>query len=233
MFDKLRFSVPGGTEHLIPFAHLSRMQEAVELLGAEDFPLLMRLGAVDGLRLQPVRAGVLHDEALRASQRLVAHQVPTLTFHSPSGAALGSLFGGQGEADVAASDSARVSLTPRGIRIALRQFPPPVGFRSTPGLERGWFACFFASLRFGEDGICGLRTPEMGGSGAPVLLPELPKFPPVTRWHRAFVAGRPDVAEVRFAFTPAQDVFRDVLHALTAATQESLRLKRALEIHFE
>lgn len=230
MFDKLRVSVPGGTEHLIPLGQLERLQEAIEFVGAEEFPLLTRLGAVDGLRLQPVRAGVLHDEMLRAAQRLAAHQVPTLTFHSPSGAALGSVFGGQGEADVAASDRARVSLTPWGIRIALRQFPPPVGFRSLPGLERGWFACFFAALRFHEEAVQGLRTPEMGGSGAPVPLPDLPPLPPVTRWHRAFVAGRPQVAEARFTFTPAPEVFRDVLHALAAATQESLRLKRALEI---
>lgn len=230
MFDKLRFFVSGGTEHLIPLTHLTRLQEAVEFIGAEAFPLFMRLGAVDAMQLQPVRAGVLLDETERIGRQIAKQQVPTLAFRSASGAALGAFFGGQEETTVAHSENALVSVTPRGIRIALRQFPPPVGFRSVPGLERGWFACFFAALQFTVDGVQGLRTPEMGGSGAPVILPELPPLPPVTRWHQAFVAGRPDVAEARFTFTPAAEVFRDVLHALTAATQEALRLRRPLQI---
>jgi len=230
VFDKVRLYVPGGTEHLIPLAHLQLLQDAIEFTGAEQFPLLMRLGSVETVALQPVRAGALQREVERAAARLAAHPVPTLAFHSPGGAALGALFGGHGETDVARSDTARVSLTPSGIRIVLRQFPPPVGFRSTPGLERGWFECFFAALRFAPDGVRGIRTPEMGGSGAPVLLPDLPPLPPVTRWHRAVVAGRPAVGEARFAFTPAGEVFRDALHALTAATQDSLRLQRALQI---
>lgn len=230
MFDRLRLFVSGGTEHLIPLAQVTRLQEAIAAAGAEEFPLLMRLGAADLTRLQPVRAGVLLDETGRMAQRIAGHRLPTLTFRSAAEAVLGALFGGEGETEIARSDLARISLTPGGIRIAVRQFPPPVGFRSTPDLERGWFACFFSALRFTPDGVQGLRTPEMGGSGAPVDLPALPALPPITRWHRAFVAGRPEVAEAQFAFTPAPDVFRDLLHALTAASQEALRLRRPLQM---
>jgi hypothetical protein len=70
----------------------------------------------------------------------------------------------------------------------------------------------------------------MGGSGAPVRLPDLPPLPPVTRWHYARVAGSPAVAVVQFTSTPAEEVFRDLLHALDAACVESLRLRRPLRI---
>jgi len=215
---------------MVPLDHLARMQDAIEILGAEVYPLLMRLGAVRTAELQPVVARSLLGEVEQVTPRLGLQPVPTLTFLDGAGSPLGSIFGGAGETEVARASEGILSLTAAGIRIALRRFPPPVGFRSDSGVARGWYVCYFSSLTFTPEGARGLRTPEMGGSGAPVALPGLPPLPPVTRWHQASVAGSPEVAQAVFATTPADEVFRDLLHAITAACLESLRLRQPLRV---
>ncbi|WP_374712533.1 hypothetical protein [Symbiobacterium terraclitae] len=228
MRQQLLLEAAGGTRHVVPLAHLVRMQDAIEILGADPYPLLMRLGAVRTAELQPVVAGSLLREVERVTPRLGQLPVPTLTFLDGAGAPMGAFYGGPDETEIARTDDGVVSLTAEGIRIALRRFPPPVGFRSDPGVARGWYVCCFSSLAFGPEGAQGRRTPGMGGSGAPVALPGLPPLPPVTRWHQASVAGSPAVASAVFATTPAAEVFRDLLHAITAACQEALRLRQPL-----
>jgi len=231
--EQLLLEVAGSTLRTVPLAQLVRMQGAVELLGADAYPTFMRLGAAGRLELQPVAAGSLLIEVERATERLGRQPVPTLTFMGEGGAVLGAMYGGHDTTEVAGSDDGQIAVTAEGIRVLLRRFPPPVGFRSEPGVARGWFVCYFSALAFGPDGAWGTRTPAMGGSGAPVAMPGLPPLPPVTRWHQANVAGSPAVAAAVFTTTPAAEVFRDLIHAVTAACQDSLRLKRPLVAQIE
>lgn len=230
MPQRLILNVPEGTTHVIPFDQLTRMQVIVGTLGELRFPLLIRLGAVRAIKYQPVTVQAIHTELKRLVPHLTDRPVPGVAFLGESGAELGGYHGSEGEMTIARSDDARVSVTPDGIRVVLHLVPPPVGFRSAPDLESGWYACLFTSLRYGPEGTAGTRTPAMGGSGVPVQLPNLPALPPVTRWHHARVAGAPEVAAMQFTSTPAGVVFRDLLHALDAACLESLRLKRPLYV---
>lgn len=233
MPQRLTLSVSEGTTHVIPFGHLTRLQVMAANQGEARFPLIIRLGAVRDITFQPVTVLAIHTELRNLVPRIQGSPIPGVRFQAADGAELGGYDGGDGEMVIARTDDAQLSITSAGIRIVVHQFPPPVGFRSGPGLEPGWYECHFDSLQFGADEVTGSRTQAMGGSGAPIRLSRLPGLPPATRWHHARVAGAPTVAVVQFTSTPAEEVFRDLLHALDAACVESLRLKRPLRVRAE
>lgn len=226
----LTLSVYGGTAHAIPMAHVHRLQALISELGADLYPLSLRLGTVRLAELQPVTARALLAELEKVVPLLKGRRIPAVSFQDAHGMELGGIFGGPGGTEIAVTAESQLSVTPHGIRVVVRQFPPPVGFRSGPTLESGWFECYFERLHHGPDAATGQRTPAMGGSGAPVVLEGLPPLPPATRWDFARVAGQVSVAVTEFVETPAEVVFRDVLHAVMSACTESLRLKKALRI---
>ncbi|MFZ5817091.1 MAG: hypothetical protein ACOY93_17660 [Bacillota bacterium] len=209
---------------------LHSLQSLISEFGAETYPLFLRLGAVRALELQPVTARALLGEVERFQPLLGGRRIPGLSFLDARGQEIGGIYGGPDSAEIAATDEASLAVTADGIRVVLRQLPPPVGFRSSPALETGWYECYFESIQFGPPGPTGRRTPDMGGSGAPVALPDLPPLPPLTRWHFARTANTAQIAAIVFTETPAEAVFRDLLHALTAACTESLRLRRPLRL---
>lgn len=230
MRQALTLAVQGGTTHAIPMGHVNRLQALISEFGADTYPLFLRLGAVQRVELQPVTARSLLAELEKALPLMKGRRMPGASFQDAHGNELGGIYGGPDGADIAATDEGRLSVTPRGIRLVLRQFPPPVGFRSNQDLESGWFECYFASLHHSPAGTTGVRTPAMGGSGAPVSLQGVPALPPATRWDFSKVAGQVSVAVTEFVEAPVEEVFRDVLHAVMSACNESLRLKKVLRI---
>lgn len=230
MRQPLTLAVQGGTTHTIPMAHVNRLQAVISEFGAEIYPLFLRLGAIRRVEMQPVVARSLLAELEKAVPLMKGKRMPGVSFRDSEGNELGGIFGAPDGSDIASAQEAHLSVTPRGIRAVVQQFPPPVGFRSAPTLESGWFECYFESLHFTPDAVTGRRTPAMGGSGAPVSLQGLPSLPPVTRWDYSRVAGQVSVAVAEFVESPAEEVFRDVLHAVMSACNESLRLKRVLRI---
>lgn len=230
MYRAITLRVQDGTIHTVPMDHLGRLQELVGELGEATYPLVLRLGAMARLDMQPVTARALLAEVEKFLPLIGGHNLAGVLFCSVDGSELGGYYGGIGETLIAEAEDCRLSVTAEGIRLAVRQFPPPVGFRSHPEMATGWYECYFASLDHSPQGTTGVRMPSMGGSGAPVQLTLVPALPPVTRWHYAHVAGQPVVAATRMTSAPAKDVFRDVIHAITAACTEALRLHRPLRI---
>lgn len=230
MASAFTLAVQGGTIHTVPLAHLGRMQDLVSDLGVAAYPLFLRLGAVRHTEMQPVTVLALLTEVERFTPLIADRLVAGVTFYDEQGQALGQISGGVTELALAQSKEGALSVTPQGIRVLIDQFPPPVGFRSGPGLESGWFECYFSSLQLTPEGTLGTRMAAMGGSGTPVRLPSLPPLPPATKWHQSRVSSGVPVASVAFTPTPATEAFRDILHAVTAACTESLRLKRPLRL---
>lgn len=230
MRQALTLAVHGGTAHAIPMTQVNRLQALVGELGAETFPLFLRLGAVRLVQLQPITARALLAEVEKFLPLVQGRRIPGVSFHDAQGRPLGGIYGGPDGTTIAATDTSSLSVTPWGIRVVVQQFPPPVGFRSAPGLESGQFECYFTALRHGPEITSGQRTPEMGGSGAPVTLPALPPLPPATRWDFSWVAGQVEVAATEFTETPAEVAFRDVIHAISSACTESLRMRKPLRI---
>lgn len=226
----ISLAVMGGTMHTLPLYRLHRMQAFISELGAETYPLFLRLGAVRSVELHPVVARSLLAEVEKFLPLIGGRRVPGILFYDAQGHGVGGLYGGVNDAVVAEDDNSRLSITAEGIRVMVRQFPPPVGFRSGPALESGWFECYFESLRFAEKEASGRRTPAMGGSGAPVPLGHLAPLPPATRWDFARTAGITVVRAAEFTETPAEEAYKDLLHAITAACNESLRLRRPLRV---
>lgn len=229
----IRFTVPEGGGRLVPKDHLARLQALVTEFGEGQYPLLLRLGDQRCTELQPVGARALLAEVGRFEPRLEGVNLPGIAFYDEAGRTLGGVFGGPREYTLCETEESRIDISPGGIRVLVRELPPPVGFRSRPSLERGWFECYFSSLRHAGTESTGLRTEAMGGSGRPVQLPHLPPLPPATRWHWAHVSGQAVVASSQYIETPAREAFRDLLHALTAACSDSLRLRRPLLIQSE
>lgn len=231
MRRRCQFLVPGANTHLLQCEQVKALQEIVEGLGADTYPLFLRLGGANAT-LQPVTARTLLAEVEHFRPRLSMRLIPGIRLYGKDREELGSLFN-RGENHVLAkSDAATLAITSEGIRVALRQFPPPVGFRSRPGLERGYYECFFKAIHHTPEGYLGERTEAMGGSGAPVALPELP-VPPVTQWHHARVSGRPHVALLEYVEVPAPEVYRDVVHAVATACTDSLRLKVPMHVRVD
>lgn len=230
MASAFTLAVQGGTIHTVPLAHLGRMQDLVSELGAASYPLFLRLGAVRHTELQPVTVLALLTEVEKFSPLIADRPVAGVSFYDAAGQELGRISGGVTELPLAQTKEAALAVTPEGIRVVVEQFPPPVGFRSGPGLESGWFECYFASLELTPDGALGRRMAAMGGSGTAVRLPNLPPIPPATKWHQSRVSSGVPVASVAFTPLPASEAFRDILHAITAACTESLRLKRPLRM---
>lgn len=225
----LQLSVPGGTTHIIPLARLHALQSLVGALGAQTYPLFLRTGATQAVQMQPVTARSLLAEVEKFIPLLAHSRLPALAFFNRDGEEIGSLYGSPEQMVVARDERTTVAIAPQGIRVVVRRFPPPVGFRSAPGLPSGEYECYFQVLQHGPEGTTGLRTPAMGGTGTPVPL-ELPPMPPPARWDTARVATPETVSATEFAERPAEEVFRDLWHALTSACTESLRLKRPLQI---
>lgn len=230
MRQALTLAVSGATTHTLPLHRLNALQDLISEFGTETYPLSLRLGAVRVAELQPVTARALLAEVEKFVPLIQGRLVPGVTFYDAQGEQVGGIYGGLTEAHIAATAESALSVTSVGIRVAMRQFPPPVGFRSDPTLESGWFACYFEALQHGPEGSTGRRTPAMGGSGAPVTLDNLPPLPPPTRWDYSRVAGSVAVSTTEFTETPAEEVYRDLLHALTSACTDSLRLRRPLRI---
>ena len=59
MRQRLSLAVQGGTAHMVPIHRLQALQSLVGELGAEAFPLFLRLGAVRLAEFQPVTARTL------------------------------------------------------------------------------------------------------------------------------------------------------------------------------
>jgi len=226
----LTLSVSGGTTHTVPMDHLHRLQALVSEFGADGYPLFLRAGAVRNAELQPVTARAFLAEVEKFTPLITGRRVPGLSFRSAQGLEIGSIHGGQEVRPIAANDACSVSMTGQGIRVAIHQFPPPVGFRSNPTLQSGWYECYFQSLQHTQSGTLGERTPAMGGSRSLVPLPDLPEMPPPTKWDDAKVSSGAEVAATEFTETSAEEAFRDLLHAITAACNEALRLRRPLRI---
>jgi hypothetical protein len=224
MRPKCQISVPGGTAHLLPMTQLAALQARVGLLGADAYPLFLRLGSNPELVFQPVVARALLAEVERFTGLLADDPIPALCFADAAGQELGRMYSMGGDEPQIAGDRLTITATADGIRMQVELFPPPVGFRSRPGLRAGWYECYFTELCCEGDSWYGRRTPAMAGTGAPVAVPAIP-VPPATHWDDARVAGRPAVAAITLIQVPAAETFRDVLHALTSACEESIRLK--------
>ncbi|HWI62951.1 MAG TPA: hypothetical protein VNT75_13980 [Symbiobacteriaceae bacterium] len=232
MRSKCQLIVPGGTTHQLLRTHLDALQDIVTDLGASTFPLFLRLGSTPRWRMQPVTARTLLAEVEKFSRGLGLRLIPGLSFRDDQGLELGNMYARADGGELVQGDKISLSPTPEGVRVILEGFPPPAGFRSRPGLPPLHYECYFTELRATGQGWEGIRTADMGGTGSPVKLPALP-LPPATQWDLSRVAGRPNIWKVVYVETPASEVFRDLLHAVDTACNESLRLKVPLEFRRE
>ncbi len=224
-----QLSVPGSNAHSIQLHRLEALQALVAELGTVHFPLFLRLGAMPLLRVQPVTARALLAEVEAFLGRLGAWLAPGIRFWGPDGSELGVIYSRVDGKPLTEKNRVRLTVDETGIRVVVRQFPPPVGFRSAPDLPAGEFECYFTELTASAPGWLGRRSEVMTGAGSPVSLEYLP-LPPVTRWDYSRVAGTPAIARVDHLLAPAPEVFRDILHALQTACTDSLRLKQPLQI---
>jgi len=225
---KCQLAVPGGTTHTVSRIQLEALQDIVTELGADTFPLFLRLGSTSRWRMQPVTARSLLAEVEKFSRGLGLRLIPGLSFRDADGAELGNMYARASSGPLVASDQVQLTPTPAGIQLVAQGFPPPPGFRSRPSLPPLHYECYFTEIRSTGQGWSGTRTPDMGGSGAPVALPAIP-LPPATQWDHSRVAGRPGIWSVLYVETPASEVYRDLVHAVDTACNESLRLKVPLE----
>lgn len=228
MPPKCQLSVPGGTAHTFSALQLEGLQFIVADLGAEGYPLFLRLGGTERWRMQPVTARALLREVEKFRRGLGLRLIPGLSFRDDQGEELGSMYARANDDPLGKNEKVSVTPTPSGIRLVAEGFPPPPGFRSRPGLPPLHYECYFAELRSEGQGWFGRRTAEMGGAETPVALPAVP-LPPATQWDYSRVAGRPAIWSVVYVETPATEVFRDLLHALDTSCNESIRLKSPLE----
>ncbi len=225
------FTVQGSNDYFVPLGHLKLLQHFVAETGTTLFPLLLRLGGKYPIRMQPVVARALLAEWELAQPNLVGAEIFGLRFLDANTSELGGFFPGDGSPTFGTPTNI-VESTPDGIRVRLTQFPPPVGFRSGPGTDRGWYECYFNRLERLGDGWIGYRTTEMGGSGQAVPV-ELPPIPPVTRWDFAKTAGSPVITTIERMQAPVLDRLSHVIHALETACNDSLRYKRPLHVRLE
>ncbi len=232
MRQRLLLMVPGGNTHIVSLVRLESLQRMAADAGADRFPLFLRISSVRSLTLQPITARGLLAEAEGLAPQLEGLVVPGVRLRGTAGQELGNILTFAESGEIAGRPELRMCATVDGIRLVVKAVPPPVGFRSEPGLATGEYGCYFHSLVLDAKGWQGFRTEAMGGSGAPVALPEVP-VPPLARWDLAHVAGTAVVASLEPMTVPAAEVYRDVLHAFISASTESLRLKRPLTIQAE
>jgi len=225
------FAVHGSNDYVVPLNHLELLQHIVAETGTTLFPLLLRLGGKYPVRMQPVVARALLAEWEIAQANLVNSRICALYFRDANGSKLGGFFPTDNSPTFGTAERL-VQSTAEGVRVSVRQLPPPIGFRSGPRMGRGWYECYFRRLeRQGENWI-GYRTAEMGGSGEPVTV-KLPPVPPVTRWDFARTAGTPEVTTIEGTSTPVLELLSNVVHALETSCNDSLRLKRPLHFHVD
>jgi hypothetical protein len=218
--------VPGGNTYTLSLARVKSLQAVVAGLEAVAYPLFLRVGARPTAQLQPVTARTLLAEVERFAPLLNGLAISGIRFRDGAETVLGCIYAGPEGDEVAPG----LHTSPAGIRVVVAEFPPPVGFRSGPGMVAGRYECYFREIRRDPDGRwLGFRTAAMGGSGAPVELPGL-AIPPATRWDIAAVSGKPNVVALESVETPAAEVFRDIIHGFVTASTESLRLRVPLEI---
>jgi hypothetical protein len=253
MFARTLLSVSGGSTRTLDARRFSALQAVVGDVGADKAPLFLRIGRAGGTRHQPVSVATLLKELPHIQHLLRYFLLTGAEFCTADGELLGTIWGfgdgliaggasapGVGKRGGALSADARgagaasganptLHATPAGLALTVAELPPPVGFRSEPGLEPGHFRCYFRSIEVRPEGWLGHRTEEMGGSGQPVKVPAVP-LPPATRWDTSRAAGSPQVGLIRFVERQALEVFADELHALEAAGTESLRLNRPLHV---
>lgn len=255
MFARTLLSVSGGSTQTLVARRFMAMQSVVGEVGADKAPLFLRLGRAGGSRHQPVSVATLLKELPHIQELLRYFLVTGAEFADANGDLLGTIWGfgdglvADGTAPASGAGSGKVvrrgtkaaiahavgalgptlHSTPDGLALTVAELPPPVGFRSESGLEPGQFRCYFRELQVTPEGWLGYRTEEMGGSGQPVKVPAV-ALPSVTRWDFSRTAGSPQVALIRFVERQAVDVFADELHALEAAGNECLRLKRPLHV---
>jgi hypothetical protein len=230
MHQLFSLTVPGANTHTLRLSHLESLQAIIVGLGAEAYPLVVRLGGSPKAQVQPVTSRALLAELEHFLPLLAKVAMPCLVFRDADGRLLGGMYGPPEERPRTLTDH-DMSLAPTtdGIRMVLRQMPPPMGFRSSADLPAGVYECYFRQVMHGPEGYMGVRTEAMGGSGAPVPLPDL-ELPPITRWDFAHTSGKPVVDQVEFVNVPAPEAFKDVLHSLESAFTESLRLKLPLRM---
>jgi hypothetical protein len=226
MRPMFHLAVAGGTAHLLPKTAFMALQSILEGLGADTYPLFLRLGGTQESRMQPVTARVLLKEVELFSRHLRWRIIPGIQFGGTASEELGIMYS-RPEGDLAQSDKVSFTVTPEGIRLTVNMFPPPVGFRSRPGLKPLHYECFFREIHVEGTEFRGVRTADMGGTEEPVAIPPVP-VPPVTRWDYSRVAGKPAVTSMRYIETPATEVYRDLIHAFVSACEESLRLRTPL-----
>jgi hypothetical protein len=149
--------VPGGTAHILSVTQLTALQAIVEDLGAEGYPLFLRLGGTPRARMQPVTARALLAEIEKFSGHLRGRLIPGLSFVDEQGEQLGYMYSRPSKGDLVQGEKVSLTPTPEGIRVTVQGFPPPPGFRSRPGMPPSTTNATSAS--------CGPAAPAGTGSG--------------------------------------------------------------------
>lgn len=231
MHTFFHLTVKGANPHHLAVHRLEALQELVAELGAEAFPLFLKLAAGARRSFQPVVCSALLSEVNAFTARLQQNTVPCLYFRDRQGWLMGGLYAPPAQQRPKAERGViLLEPTEEGIRAEAAVFPPPVGFRSRAGLPSGHYECFFQRIEWQGGRPLGWRTPAMRGSGAPVPLVEL-RLPPVTQWDFAHVSGKPPVALVEVAMVPVPAAFQEILHGVRSACEDSLRLQEPMELY--
>lgn len=225
-------AVPGGNTYLILASHLEALQHQGAALGNTLVPILLRLGMPGAVTLQPVTARHLLAEIDGLVERAEDQHFPAVHFLNREQSRLGELTAWVEEPAICEDETTRLFIGESAIRVVVRGFPPPVGFRTGLGLVSGEHECYFTQIRRHGEGWVGERTAQMGGTGAPVPL-SLPPLPPPSRWDFAKVASGEGVWAVRHVLTPVPVALADLIHAVRSACTESLRLRHPLRITVE